>query len=358
MNGFIKKSQLPGCGGFALLMVMMLIAIASVVGGSYLYATSIRAVISQNVIVAGRSQYLAESGIQHAMRNLRENGPWGSVYIPAGPYYADSTSDSYKFYITETGGDSYKITATGTVGQITQSASATVSIRNEYVSLMQSISPKHWWRMDDTMYWAADQQGLNHGSFKNGVGLRRSGSIATSDSYSTRYDGWDDRVDLGKLFIAGSGFTVGGWGILDDWGNDNSRMFTGLAYGAKTWGIGTTTYKRLMVYLNINGITRFLTSSSYLAQSQEWMFILATYDGSYIKLYYNGEEVAKCAATGNIVSKPDEYVFIGNCPGFESYNAWDGKLDELFTCSYALSSEKIRQLYQARYSRIQVENWE
>ena len=116
--------------GFALLIVLMLLAIAVVLGLSYLAGAQIKLTSSGNLLVAARAKYLAESGIQHAMYLLQTDlvtMEKTSASSPLGPYYVDSTNDSYTFYGTKISNGKYQLHAAAAAGGAHQTAAATVT---------------------------------------------------------------------------------------------------------------------------------------------------------------------------------------------------------------------------------------
>jgi len=116
--------------GFALVLVMSLVATAVVLGLGYLYTASMRLACTGNMISASRAKYLAESGLQHALYVAQTDLEAfdGSPSTPLGPYYVDGSPDKYFFYAVQDAVDPrrYTIVATATAGQSTQTASAVI----------------------------------------------------------------------------------------------------------------------------------------------------------------------------------------------------------------------------------------
>ncbi len=116
--------------GFALILVLLLIVSVSILGVSYATSATIKLASSQNLLKAGEAQYLAESGLQHALYVLQSDplSLDGSIAAPLGPYTADSTGDSYYFYVVPDGTvtGKYYVTAEASVGGVVRTASYTV----------------------------------------------------------------------------------------------------------------------------------------------------------------------------------------------------------------------------------------
>ena len=115
--------------GFALVLVMMALAMAVVLGLSYLSSASVKRASSDNLILAGRARYLAESGLHHALyllRNTPEALDAVSAAHPLGPFHADETSDTYVLYAEKADSRNYLVTAEGRSGGVKQKCSAHV----------------------------------------------------------------------------------------------------------------------------------------------------------------------------------------------------------------------------------------
>jgi len=116
--------------GFALLLVLIITAIAVVLGMSYLSVASINMQISKNYTALSKARYLAESGLEHGIYILRF---WpqqfdNSTQSPLGPYQLDNTSNYYNIWAIKDAHKQgqYVLSATGVVGNIRKTSSITV----------------------------------------------------------------------------------------------------------------------------------------------------------------------------------------------------------------------------------------
>jgi hypothetical protein len=129
MNKTNKNRRQAG-KGFALLMVMIMVVVAVVLGVSYLSIASIKLQSAVNYVNCSSAKSLAESGLEHGMYIL-QNSPDSIVSSsqgnPLGPYYVDGSSDHYVIYGVNNSAGHYTITAEGSVGGVTQKASATAT---------------------------------------------------------------------------------------------------------------------------------------------------------------------------------------------------------------------------------------
>jgi cytoskeletal protein CcmA (bactofilin family) len=116
--------------GFALMLVLILVAAGVILSVSYLSAASLHVGASRNFQLLSRARYLAESGLEHAICMLRDDPRQfdGSDANPLGPYYVDDSSDSYVVSAEQIAGRAgqYVLTATGRAGETRWTARATV----------------------------------------------------------------------------------------------------------------------------------------------------------------------------------------------------------------------------------------
>lgn len=349
--------------GFALLMVLMLIVSASVIGGSYLYAASVQTASAQNLLLATRAQYLAESGMMHGLYELQNNPrTLGSESSPVGPYHADSTANWYKFYTNGTGRPwEYRITGIGGVGSLTQTSSAVVQVISDYEKKVQVLNPRHWWRLGDTGWVAVDEKGLRHGVYSNGTKWGEGGAILGDSDTGAEFDGYDDYINLGNMDLSGSQLTIACWAMLDDWDTTDGRLIS-KAYGIYTWEhywmLSTYSGKGLRFRLRLgSGAVYELKSADSTITPREWFFAVATYDGTRMRIYLNGKIVASMYATGLINTNAYVNAWIGGNPSGAFARPWDGRIDDMFICNYALSDSQIKDLYNARVPRVETVSW-
>jgi Tfp pilus assembly protein PilX len=116
--------------GFALMLVLTVVAIATTMGLACVLTSTTRLVASRNLANASRARYLAESGLAHALQVLRANPSAldGSGASPIGPFAIDQTNDTYAFWgqADPSAPGRYYLWAQGTAGQIARSCSYTV----------------------------------------------------------------------------------------------------------------------------------------------------------------------------------------------------------------------------------------
>ena len=81
----------------------------------------------------------------------------------------------------------------------------------------------------------------------------------------------------------------------------------------------------------------------------QWLHLFVTYNGQYIKIYMNGEEVASTTCTGSI-NPSNVPLYIGaepNTPPVEPSSFFNGKADEVRLYNRGLPSNEVARLYAA-----------
>lgn len=127
--------------GMALLMVLILIAVSTVVGLSYLYSATVRTAGAQNMVSAERAEYLAQSGLEHALYVVQTSNDAEDL-SPWGPYTLDGGEDAYSFsvWVDDQTPGLYHISSTGTVGEISRTRNISVLLRScGYIDLDQAL---------------------------------------------------------------------------------------------------------------------------------------------------------------------------------------------------------------------------
>jgi len=119
-----------------------------------------------------------------------------------------------------------------------------------------------------------------------------------------------------------------------------STSFWLLRLGAGYGGTG-----KVDLYLNGVGGGAILVSSATLA-TNTWYHIVATYDGSYEKLYINGNLDNSTAATGTISTGTGSNLYIGS--NVVSNIFFNGTIDEAQIWNRALTADEIYELYQSK----------
>jgi hypothetical protein len=151
------------------------------------------------------------------------------------------------------------------------------------------------------------------------------------------FDGATKYVDAGPINLTGAALSMECW--LKPAGFKTASPFIssvmGMEDGANTalvrLGDASQAANRLQFVMLINGITRKVNSPTNLVAGT-WYHVAATFDGSVMRLYLNGQLNASLNATGAFVANSN--FFIGR--NFDNSRVLNGSLDEVRVWSRAL----------------------
>ncbi len=209
-----------------------------------------------------------------------------------------------------------------------------------------------YWRLDDGAgsTIASDFTGRNHGTLVNLL----PGSP------------WVAGRSAGGLNIGGSGFvnvppspsidsivdqvTISGWGYLE---SDPTDEYSTIASREE----GTTIDQHYHIGFYRDRVpTTFITTETANsirkaptpAPINTWVHLAATYDGSTVRFYVDGQEVMNQPLTGRFVMDTTPVILGGNGNGAGDANVterFSGRVDEIMLYRRALSATEIAQLH-------------
>jgi hypothetical protein len=371
--GAVVSEKLMGtksrAGGFALLMVLMLITVAAVVGVSYLYGAQVKTASTCNLMLASQARYLAESGLQHGLYALQTSAvPFGSQAAPNGPYHIEAEDGGYVFYITSTATPTeYRIVATGTTEGITQTVAMTVRLTCDYAEKMTDLTPRFWWRLGDAGLTAVDEQGSNDGAYVNAVTRGAEGAFLGDTDTAAEFRGSNDYVNLGQMTaLDDTGLSFGCWARADAWASANPRLMSrssGTTWDLRRWELSVTSTRKLRFTLRLDDFVYEMFGNTSI-QLGEWFFVVATFnkDARQMRLYMNGEPDGTWNGTldAHVNDIDTLEVWIGDCPSLPGQRPWEGPIDEVFIASKnaTLTPEQVKELYDASIPNVEIISWD
>ncbi|MDP6044435.1 MAG: hypothetical protein QGG25_02410 [Phycisphaerae bacterium] len=356
------------CGGFALLMVLLLIATAAVVGASYIQGAQVKTASTDNLMLGCQARYLAESGLQHGLYALQTRAiGFGTEASPNGPYHVESGDGGYVFYISATSSpQDYQITATGTEGRISQTVSMTVRLSTKYAEKMADQDPLYWWRLGDSGFTAVDEQGRDDGTYVNGVTRGVDGAILGDANTAADFSGSNDYVSIGQIDKINHGrVTFGCWARADAWSDSWPRL---MARGEsesgvdRRWQVSVTNTRKLRFVLRLKDSSYVCTGQTRLNLG-EWFFVVATFDKEVRRMviYLNGQQdgVKNNTLKENIEDDDHLDAWIGDHPQVPGQAQWNGPIDEVFIIKdKAMTPDQVRELFEASIPEVKVVSWD
>ncbi|MCP4613575.1 MAG: LamG domain-containing protein [Planctomycetes bacterium] len=216
------------------------------------------------------------------------------------------------------------------------------------------------WRFDETSGTIAnDASGNGHDGTIIGDPKWGAGKIGGA----LDLNGTGDLVDLGAFDVVGPGITLVGWLKPNGFGINDGRVLT----KADEWGennhwwmlstIAEAGEIRLRFRLKTTDgqSTTTLIADSGVLEIGQWQHAAATWDGTTMRLYLNGEEVGSTAKGGDAVATDASVkASIGSQPP-DAYDTdishvnkfFDGSLDDVRLYNGALSQDEIQILMEA-----------
>jgi hypothetical protein len=216
------------------------------------------------------------------------------------------------------------------------------------------------WRLDETSGTIAhDSSGNGHHGTITGDPKWGAGKIGGA----LEFDGSGDVVELGAFDVVGPGITLAGWLKPDGFAINDGRVLT----KADEWGendhwwmlstIAEAGEIRLRFRLKTTDgqSTTTLIASSGVVEVGEWQHAAATWDGTTMRLFLNGEEVGSTAKGGDAVATDASVkASIGSQPP-DAYDTdishinkfFDGFLDDVRLYDGALTQDEIQILMEA-----------
>jgi hypothetical protein len=200
-----------------------------------------------------------------------------------------------------------------------------------------------WWRAEDD---ARDAVGGHDGTLEGGAafGAGKVGRAFTFDG-ATQFVSVAQSAAL-QLKTA---ITIEGW-------VEANGAQSGYAGIAGTWDDNSGANRTYLLWV-LGQSLEFIVSPDHNAYQRAsdptpfptdvWVHVAATYDGTTVRVYRDGAEVASVAASGEIAVN-DKAFLIGRTEGGSvGPNFWKGSIDELTVYDHALSAADVASIHAA-----------
>lgn len=157
------------------------------------------------------------------------------------------------------------------------------------------------------------------------------------------FDGADDGITVphaGAINLTGTGMTLSAWVTAPAPGAGD-----GLIVKSDDFGDGYGMYydgANLCVFVTDESLHR---ACAAFGASASFRHVAATYDGTNLKLYVSGTEVASTAVAVNITASASD-LRIGGNPDHSSPGYWQGVIDEVAIYSRGLGATEVSDLYK------------
>ncbi|MBN1858733.1 PKD domain-containing protein, partial [Candidatus Bipolaricaulota bacterium] len=228
------------------------------------------------------------------------------------------------------GGGNFTVQLTVTDNQ----GASNSTTRSVSVSIPSFAEPRAFWRFNEGSGTTAfdSSSNANHGALQGATW----DTDDADGTFAVRLDGSNDLVSVPNspslsLFNA---FTFEAWVRFDT----VPTTVAPILYKPAAYRL-VLKQSEIELVLAINGIARVVTASTPTIAADRWYHVAATYDGSRVRLYLNGQEVAQQAVSGAIDQTTDPLSI-----GRRDSVVIDGMIDNLRIFGRALASSEFNLL--------------
>ena len=203
-------------------------------------------------------------------------------------------------------------------------------------------------------YWKFDEGAGTQAADSSGQG--RVGTLLKSTGWTTGKLGGalaftaadaNDRVDMGNFNVSGNKLTLAAWIYVKSIGSDPRIIAksTGTQTNDLYWllEIDDGSTPRLGFRVHSGGSLLRLTGGS--VEKNQWIHVAGVYDGTTMRIYKNGVEVAKKAKSGSLRTGSAS-VWVGDNPP-NAQRPFEGSIDDVQVYSRALSVAEVQGLHKA-----------
>lgn len=219
-----------------------------------------------------------------------------------------------------------------------------------YSEQVLADGPIAYWRLGDSgAAGVRDVTGNGHdGVIVGGATPQAEGLIAGDPDAATRFDGATGYVTIAdhpSLRLPGP-ITLEAWIVAESFTNPGGEPFQrivnkGFDQSSSGYVLAVTrneTADSAMLRFETEGLNRLHFTGTSVLLPHMIYHVVATYDGSELRLYVNGALDASTDATGNLIAHSHPVV-IGRRPDGARY--WHGRIDEVAIYDQALSAARI-----------------
>ena len=167
-----------------------------------------------------------------------------------------------------------------------------------------------------------------------------------------QFDGIDDYISLNNMDVSGNAITLEAQinsSNLANCPNNDCRIISKTTTASAAdhyWMLSTTKTVAgtnvLRFRLKTNGTTSTLIATVGIVSENTWYHVAATYDGSIMRLFLDGTEVASLAKTGSITTNSAVETWIGGNPPLGTNRPWPGGIDEVRIWNVARTQAQLQ----------------
>jgi hypothetical protein len=179
-------------------------------------------------------------------------------------------------------------------------------------------------------------------------------TVPSDNQYALEFDGTDDMIDVGDLPDFNQitdGLSIEAWikPVDNNSGCSNTLVSKGLRYtteSSRPFFLGFYAYQdqNLLVFtIGTDEESTVLETEEGTIAADAWNYVVATYDGAYMKCYVDGVMLASLAHEGTIIPTEDP-LEIGARSDHSGYY-YPGQMNQVRIWKRALTEDEIAQQY-------------
>lgn len=293
-------------------------------------------IVSNPITISGTNISTAISIADGTYSVSADGGATWSDFSTSAPATVNSGT-MLKVRQTSSVSHSTSATATLTIGGVSGTFSVTTAASGD----PNAVGLVSWWQGENNPY---DSVGGNHGTLKNGAGF-----AAGMDGQAFSFNGSGQYLQQSApvgVPSGGSPRTLSAW-IRSDGPTSGTKYQTIVGYGTP-WSNGQTFLLEWGGEVNdrhlyLTGWNSDLAGTTVLEYGR-WYHVAATYDGTTLKLYVNGQPDASASRALNTIINQDG-LLIGTSPPNDGWHGFfNGRIDDVAVYNRALSAEEIGSL--------------
>jgi hypothetical protein len=218
-------------------------------------------------------------------------------------------------------------------------SSATTFSITTYRQEVLADTPVAYWRLGEaTGTVATDQAGTNAGQYRGGFTLGQPGALVGDADTATRIDGTSGYISVANSasFSLGDVLSLEAWVKRSTLGTDQRIFHKGSGWALLRF---TTTNRVLFAKSSGGDIT---TSTVAITDTTRWHHIVATKNGTTVRLYVDGVDATGPVANQTVVNTTSS-LNIGRDTGGSQY--FNGLIDDAAIYRQALSPTRVRAHY-------------
>lgn len=204
------------------------------------------------------------------------------------------------------------------------------------------------WRLDETSGTTADDSSLNSndGSYQNGTTLAATGPFPGAGDYAADFDGVNDRVVISDsdAYEVVDGVSLCSWVKIDE---SSSHALIVHSDTASPYALLVGTSNDVILAANYGATTGGVGNFFHLSDTKltvgKWHHVVATYDGSTVKFYIDGQLDGNTYNESVTIGTTDDSMLLGTTAG-AGFDL-SGKMFDARIYNRGITAREVAEIY-------------